>query len=39
GWEPLCEFLECPVPDSPFPQVNSTEEFQTRMLNRRTLKL
>lgn len=35
GWQPLCDFLGCPVPDSPFPQVNSTEEFQTRMLNRR----
>ena len=31
GWLPLCDFLGCPVPDSPFPQVNSTEEFQARM--------
>lgn len=28
GWGPLCEFLGKPVPDEPFPQVNSTEEFQ-----------
>ncbi len=26
-WEPLCEFLGCPVPDQPFPRTNSTEEF------------
>jgi hypothetical protein len=31
GWEPLCEFLRVPVPDSPFPKVNSREEMQTRM--------
>lgn len=28
GWGPLCDFLDKPVPDEPFPQVNSTEEFQ-----------
>lgn len=28
-WEPLCEFLGCPVPDQPFPRANSTEEFNT----------
>lgn len=27
GWEPLCEFLEKPVPDVPFPRVNDTEEL------------
>lgn len=27
GWEPLCEFLDVPVPDIPFPHVNSREEF------------
>ncbi len=26
GWEPLCEFLELPVPDKPFPRVNSRDE-------------
>jgi hypothetical protein len=30
GWAPLCGFLGRPVPDSPFPQVNSTEEFLAR---------
>jgi hypothetical protein len=28
GWEPLCRFLEVPVPDLPYPRVNTTEEFQ-----------
>ncbi len=27
GWEPLCEFLQKPVPDSDYPRVNSTEDF------------
>lgn len=26
GWPPLCKFLGVPVPDSPFPRVNSREE-------------
>lgn len=31
GWSPLCKFLNCPQPDHPFPQVNTTEEFQARL--------
>jgi hypothetical protein len=27
GWEPLCEFLDVPVPDTPFPRTNSREEM------------
>ena len=27
GWEPLCEFLGVPVPDGPFPRVNSRDEL------------
>lgn len=27
GWAPLCAFLGRPVPDAPFPRLNSTEEF------------
>lgn len=27
GWEPLCAFLGVPVPDTPFPRTNSTEQF------------
>ena len=30
GWEPLCAFLDVPVPtDEPFPHVNDTAAFQT----------
>ncbi len=28
GWAPLCEFLDVPVPDEPYPRVNSKEEMQ-----------
>ena len=31
GWQPLCEFLGVPVPDEPYPQTNSTDDFQKRM--------
>lgn len=27
GWEPLCEFLDLPVPREDFPKTNSREEF------------
>lgn len=27
GWEPLCSFLGVPVPDDPFPRVNSRDEI------------
>ena len=27
GWEPLCEFLEVPVPDVAFPEGNDVEAF------------
>lgn len=27
GWEPLCEFLEVPVPEEDFPRVNDAEDF------------
>jgi hypothetical protein len=37
GWAPLCEFLGVPVPDTPFPQVNSREEFQARASRRDAL--
>jgi hypothetical protein len=32
GWEPLCEFLEVPVPDVPLPHVNDTENFQKNLI-------
>jgi hypothetical protein len=27
GWQPLCDFLEIPIPDTDFPRVNDTESF------------
>ena len=27
GWAPLCEFLELPVPDMPFPHSHPKQEF------------
>ena len=30
GWEPLCHALGLPVPELPFPHVNTTEDFQQR---------
>jgi len=34
GWEPLCAFLGVPVPDEPYPNTNSTAEFQARVEER-----
>lgn len=28
GWEPICHALGMPVPDTPFPHVNTTDEFR-----------
>ncbi|MDZ4375410.1 MAG: sulfotransferase [Phenylobacterium sp.] len=30
GWSPLCAFLGVPVPETPYPRENSTEQFQSR---------
>jgi hypothetical protein len=30
GWEPLCAFLDVPVPDRPFPHVNDRETMRRR---------
>ncbi|KAI1261501.1 P-loop containing nucleoside triphosphate hydrolase protein [Xylariaceae sp. FL1019] len=35
GWEPLCEFLDKPIPDEPFPRLNDSEardKFMRRVL-------
>jgi len=38
GWEPLCKFLNLPVPATPYPNVNDTKDFQMHMLaNRRSM--
>ncbi|WP_084397625.1 sulfotransferase family protein [Henriciella aquimarina] len=31
GWGPLCAFLDKPVPDTPFPNVNDREDFRKRV--------
>lgn len=33
GWEPLCEFLEVPVPDVEFPHINDRVEFADRIVD------
>lgn len=33
GWEPLCAFLNVPVPDVPFPRANSKDDY-ANMLKR-----
>ncbi|MEV5575589.1 sulfotransferase family protein [Spirillospora sp. NPDC052269] len=30
GWGPLCEFLEVPVPDTPFPRTNDSAQFTSQ---------
>lgn len=31
GWEPLCAFLDVPVPDEPFPRTNDRADFWDRL--------
>jgi len=31
GWGPLCEFLDVPIPDTPFPRLNDRQAFQERL--------
>lgn len=37
GWKPLCEFLNVPIPDGPFPHVNDRAAFATMISERRTV--
>ncbi len=39
GWGPLCEFLNKPVPDSPYPRTNETAEMQKDIRKLRRLGL
>ena len=32
GWEPLCAFLDVPVPEEPYPWVNDSKVFARRLL-------
>jgi hypothetical protein len=31
GWEPLCDMLGVPVPDEPYPKLNTTDDWVTRV--------
>jgi hypothetical protein len=31
GWEPLCEMLGLPVPDEPYPRLNTTDDWVARV--------
>lgn len=31
GWDPLCSFLNRPVPKEPFPRVNTPDDFHSRL--------
>jgi hypothetical protein len=33
GWEPLCDFLEVPVPETPFPHLNDSKQFVDRIID------
>jgi hypothetical protein len=33
GWEPLADFLELPVPDTPFPHLNDSKVFVERIVD------
>jgi len=33
GWEPICEFLDVPVPDTPFPRLNDGKMFAGRIID------
>ena len=33
GWEPLCEFLEVPVPQTPIPHINDSAKFADRIVD------
>ena len=33
GWEPLCRFLDCPIPDQPFPHTNRPGDFHANRLS------
>jgi len=33
GWEKLCDFLEVPIPDVPFPYLNTAESLKQKLKN------
>ncbi len=32
GWDPLCRFLDCPVPDEPYPFLNTSRDYARKFL-------
>lgn len=38
GWEPLCEFLSVPVPQNPFPHMNTGDRALQKLFRRTVLK-
>ena len=32
GWKPLCDFLNVPIPDQPFPKTNESPQMMSRIL-------
>ena len=35
GWEPLCKFVDCSVPNQPFPHAWNSEQFKTMIATRK----
>lgn len=33
GWDPICRFLDLPVPNTPFPHLNDGDEFADRIVD------
>ena len=33
GWDPLCEFLEVPVPEAPLPNINDSKSYGERIID------
>jgi hypothetical protein len=36
GWQPLCDALDLPIPNEPYPNTNTTQDFQARMESMRS---
>ena len=35
GWEPVCAFLDAPIPTTPYPKVNTTDDFASHFPGKR----
>lgn len=36
GWEPLCNFLQVPIPEKPFPRLNDKNDIDQRLKRAKT---